>query len=395
MGRDSEAVSGGLLQFPRRSIRRWAVLAATLLSIGLFLAWAAAAQGQQGGSGGSCPPGCAFICLYPDPECGCYGYCRCENSTPAPTPTPSMSCGRTCFCYRYVRKCSWGGCPDPWLGQMREIIQVVDCSSGDVIREEVVSEAPCGSCRLRRDCNQPGACTPTPQRFTTPTPAPTPRACDCPGPQEIFFDPSYSLFHYPPHPIVIGQGGSGVTVRVQVTIPDWILRRFYREPRRVCLPGTPEPGGIACTTEDGRPGHIEWRHGECQPCGDSSCQGGCPSGMCFVPYCTSEDERYAEYATGGTIRLSLRQSSIDWILGELASRYPGARVYQAVWESPARVVGTYDAGGATVAILEAHFPVRDPGYYDVQAVIATNKRTLTWTSNNPLSVYLKDTSIIR
>jgi hypothetical protein len=275
------------------------------------------------------------------------------------------------------------------------IHQLVDCQSGAVIREVVASEAPCGSCRLRRDCRQPGACTPTPQRFVTPTPAPTPRPCDCPGPQEILGDPAYRLFQDPPHPVVVGQGGSGVTVRVQVTIPDWILRRWHREPKKVCLPGTPEPGGIACTTEDGRPGHIEWRHGECQSCGDPSCQGGCPSGMCFVPYCASEDERYAEYATGGTIRLSLRPSSIDWIQGELAARYPGARVYQAVWESPARVAGLYDVGGATAAILEARFPVRDPGYYDVQVVVATNKRILTWTSPDPVSAYLKDTSIIR
>lgn len=95
------------------------------------------------------------------------------------------------------------------------------------------------------------------------------------------------------------------------------------------------------------------------------------------------------------IRLSLRQSSVDWIQTELATRYPGARVYQREWQSPARPVGVYDLGNATSVTLEAHFPVRDPGYYDVSAIISTNKRTLTYQPAQPVSAYLIDTSIIR
>jgi len=372
--------------------KRWAIAAGIILSLVV-----AALVLAQGGGSSVCPPGCTFVCVQPMPDCGCYGYCDCPPAgTPVPTPTPAPGPGRWCARYRY--QCDWQ-CSDYALGQLNLYYEIVDCVTGQEKATLLVSTAPCGSCRRLRDCRVPGACTPTPPRWQTPTPRPTatPPPCSCPTPQEILGTPSYQAAQWPPYPIVVGQGGSGITVRLTVTLPDWVLRQWRQESRQVCVPGAAGPGQTACTMPDGRPGHSEWRDGECVDCGsDNPCRGvnGCGN-QCWSPFCASWDETYAEYATGGTIRLQLRQSSIDWIQSELATRYPGAHVYQATWEAQARVIATYDLGNATACVLEAYFPVRDPGYYDVSAVIATSKRTLTYQSPQPVSAYLIDTSIIR
>ncbi len=362
--------------------RRYAVMGTFMM---ILFSAVLLAQAQGGGSNNPCPPGCTFVCTIPDPQCGCYGYCSCSGGqgTLAPTPTPApVGTPDSRLCYRTTYYCSWS-CPDPAQGQLKTMHEYIDCVTGELLYGVVVSTGECGSCRLLRDCRQPGACTPTPVR-ATPTPGPTPTAepCGCPGPQEILGTPSYNMSQFPPYPIVVGQGGQGITIRLSVTIPDWILRKSHKEIRRVCVEGDPAPGQEACTMPDGTPGHWEWRDHEWR------------NGQC-VPFCASHDESYPEYATGGTIRLQLRQSSIQWIQSELAARYPGARVYQAMWERPARVIATYDAGNATIAVLEAYFPVRDPGYYDVSAVISTNKRTLTYVSLDPARAYLIDTTIIR
>ena len=368
------------------------------LVLSLIAVVVAFAQGST-----SCPEGCTFVCVIPDPGgCGCYGYCNCPppSGTPVPTATPAHD-PHYDVCYRYSYRCEWD-CSDLAQGRLKTIFQYVDCQSGEVQYEYVEYAAPCGSCRRPRDCYQPGVCTPTPPRVT-PTPprvTPTPIPCSCPGPQEILSEPAYQMYQSPPYPIVVGQGGSGITVRIAVTIPDWTLRQWRQESRQVtvCVLGTPAPGQTACTTADGRAGHLEqvWRDGECVDCSGGPCRGvnGCGN-QCWSPYCTSWDEHYPEYAVGGTIRLRLRQSSVDWIQTELATRYPGARVYQRDWQAPARAVGAYDLGNATLVVLESYFPVRDPGFYDVSAVISTTKRTLTYQPDWPVSAYLVDTSIIR
>lgn len=380
-------------------MRKWwlAIVGAGALS--LVIAVLTLAQSSGGSS--SCPEGCTFVCVapLPPPDCGCYGYCNCPPGTPAPTATPMPGPGG--YCIRYEYRCNWS-CSDLAQGSLDTYLFYVDCETGVSKQEVLLFSAPCGSCRRPRDCRVPGACTPTPPR-TTPTPRPTatPIPCTCPGPQEFLGTPAYRTTQNPPYPIVVGQGGSGITVRVVVTIPDWTLRQWRQETRlvAVCVPGTPRPGQTACTLPNGAPGHYEQqqRDGECVDCGSTDpCRGvnGCGN-QCWSPFCTSWDEHYPEYATGGTIRLQLRQSSIDWIQTELATRYPGAHVYQATWQAPARVVATYDTGSATVCVLEAYFPVRDPGYYDVTAIINTTKRTLTYTAPQPVSAYLIDTTIIR
>ncbi len=374
-------------------MKRWLAIPG---AAAILLILAALVLAQSGG-GSVCPPNCTFVCVVPAPDCGCYGYCNCPpQGTPVPTPTPARDPRYYELCYRYTYRCDWS-CSDLAQGKLQTVFQYVECTTGEVLWEGVDSVAPCGSCRRLRDCHQPGACTPTPVR-TTPTPYPTatPPPCSCPGPQEILGTPSYQMSQNPPYPIVVGQGGSGITVRVAVTIPDWTLRQWRQESRLVCVPGAAGPGQTACTLADGSPGHHEWRDGECVDCGGGPCRGvnGCGN-KCWSPFCASWDEHYPEYATGGVIRLQLRQSSIDWIQTELATRYPGAHVYQATWQAQARVVATYDTGNATVCILEAHFPVRDPGYYDVSAIISTTKRTLTYVPPQPVSAYLIDTTIIR
>ncbi len=369
--------------------RAWFLWFLFLLIPALFVRLA---QAQSG-----CPEGCTFVCVQPTADCGCYGYCICSEGTPPPTATPIHD-PHYDVCYQYTYRCDWS-CTDLALGELKKIFRYVDCVTGGTLFESVEEVYPCGACRRTRDCYQPGACTPTPARTTpTPGPTPTPEPCGCPGPQEILGTPSYQVYQTPPHPVVVGQGGSGITVRVVVTLPDWTLRQWRREPRLICVPGAAGPGQTACTLINGQPGHMERRDGECsgQSC-PVICQGinGCAAGVCWMPFCTSWDERYPEYATGGTISLRLRQSSIDWIRTELATRYPGARVYQQSWQTSARVVAAYDTGSATVCVLEAYFPVRDPGYYDISATVTSTKRVLTIVSQRPASAYLIDSSIIR
>lgn len=369
-------------------MRRWWWVIGTA---GVILVVTAVAL-AQGGS--SCPEGCTFVPTHCNPgTCVCYGYCYCPppQGTPPPTATPVRYYD---WCYRYDRLCVWS-CDDLAQGKYSEYRVYVDCDTGDVIGENLLYSAPCGSCRRPRDCRVPGACTPTPVR-ATPTPAPTatPLPCSCPGPQKIFGTPSYQPGQAPLYPVVVGQGGSGITVRIAVTLPDWTLRQWRRKTRQVCMPGE---GPFPCSLGDGSIGHFEWRDGECVSCGaDDPCRGVSLCGdLCFRPFCESWDEYYPEYASGAIVQLQLRHSSIDWIQTELATRYPGARVYQPAWQAQARVVATYDTGSATTCVLEAHFPVRDPGYYDVSATIVTTERTLTYVSPDPVTAYLIDTTIIR
>jgi hypothetical protein len=83
--------------------------------------------------------------------------------------------------------------------------------------------------------------------------------------------------------------------------------------------------------------------------------------------CVRVTETYVDRLANIGVSMNLAQSSIDWITGELAAKYPGARVFQADWNL---FPGTAGAGGFIADNTGFSYQwnslqTRDPGRYIV------------------------------
>jgi hypothetical protein len=96
----------------------------------------------------------------------------------------------------------------------------------------------------------------------------------------------------------------------------------------------------------------------------------------------------------------LHETSREWILTNLASKYPGAEVRHPEWS--VRCYGDPILTANKRCILDAtvHFPFEDPGWYDAsmhgrtQGTQFTPPRSFSWVKPEPQPVYLLDTSLM-
>jgi hypothetical protein len=121
---------------------------------------------------------------------------------------------------------------------------------------------------------------------------------------------------------------------------------------------------------------------ECQFVGgtvtDSACQNnpGWKNKKIFAG-CETKTETYTDQIAFATIDADLSPASIRWITTDLASKYPGAHVYQAHWSlwpgrSPSQ--GGLAGDGASLSVVYANLPLADPGTYGVQIQGRTTAR---------------------
>ncbi len=230
---------------------------------------------------------------------------------------------------------------------------------------------------------------PTPNPRRNPRPTPPPSADQCPPPEVVRAPPAIEpLISRPPYPVVVGQDPErlGVIYEMTVRVPPVIYRRWERDPD-ICVPvpdadqdGRPDRGGSCWTTIGDPP--VTWP-GDLRPGG-----------------CRLVEERYADPIDGeGLLMMTLRPSSREWIEGELAQRYPGARVRMPEIRLP--ITGASEILEDKTCILRASVnpkPV-DPGIYDVEFIF--------YTSGTPVSdpievrrrieqkVWLMESTIVR
>lgn len=182
----------------------------------------------------------------------------------------------------------------------------------------------------------------------------------------------------------------GIRYEIEVRIPPVLYRRYEKEPDR-CVPvpdadqdGKPDRDG-SCRTTIGDP-PVSWP-GDLQP------------GSCRLV-----EERYPEPISGqGLLAMILRDSSRAWIQGELAARYPGARVRQPEIRLPVSGQGRILGDGTFVLAAVVNPRPVDPGYYDVSIVFNTDgtpvssPRPIVWRTpaDRPQPVYLLETTLVR
>jgi hypothetical protein len=165
----------------------------------------------------------------------------------------------------------------------------------------------------------------------------------------------------PPYPVVVGQDPDrkGVIYRLVVRIPPVIFRRYEKEPD-VCVPvpdangdGKPDRSG-SCWTQIGDP-PVRWP-------GDLKAGG-----------CRLVEERYPDPVAGdGRLEMILSPSSRAWIEGELAARYPGARVRMPEIRMPIRGQGEILADKTFLLKAEVNPKPVDPGIYRVEFLFRTS-----------------------
>jgi hypothetical protein len=191
---------------------------------------------------------------------------------------------------------------------------------------------------------------------------------------------------------VVGQDPKreGIVYEIEVRIPPVILRRYEKEPDR-CEPvpdadgdGKPDRSG-SCWTQIGDP-PVRWP-GDLKP------------GECRLV-----EERYPEPVEGqGALAMILRKSSIEWIQGELAARYPGARVRMPRILVPIQGQGTVLGDKTFVLTARVNPKPVDPGFYDVEIAFNTSgtpvtaPRRIEWRTppDRPQPVYLLETTLVR
>jgi hypothetical protein len=99
----------------------------------------------------------------------------------------------------------------------------------------------------------------------------------------------------------------------------------------------------------------------------------------------------AKIVSFSLVKVQLAQSSMAWINGELARKYPGAQVkgsYPII--PPYQISGL----GASQAQLALHLAPLDPGYYEI-SVQATQEDGQTATATLRVPVYLMESTIIQ
>jgi hypothetical protein len=188
-------------------------------------------------------------------------------------------------------------------------------------------------------------------------------ADSCPAPEVIRESPParVEIESLPPYPVVVGQDPDrkGVIYRLVVRVSPAIFRCYEKEPD-VCVPvpdangdGKPDRSG-SCWTQIGDP-PVRWP-------GDLKAGG-----------CRLVEERYPDPVAGdGRLEMILSPSSHAWIEGELAARYPGARVRMPEIRMPIRGQGEILADKTFVLRAEVNPKPVDPGIYRVEFLFRTS-----------------------
>lgn len=198
--------------------------------------------------------------------------------------------------------------------------------------------------------------------------------------------PRYQVERFAPgNPVVVGQDptGRGVDVRVRTTLPPIIV--LFNNSLRV-------PGEQVCT----------WvGQGQGGGCGNWGGKTNYSAG--FQPWmvddpdwglveeehwiCVRETKTYQDKIWLLTVQARLTDESISWIeSGDLQGRYPGARVYRALWPlwpgyPPA--VNQMAPDGSSFLLQWERLPLRDPGRYRV--VVAGQTSGTPYTAPRALS----------
>lgn len=183
----------------------------------------------------------------------------------------------------------------------------------------------------------------------------------CPAPEVVRAPPQIEpLVSKPPNPVVVGQDPErkGVIYELTVRVPPVIYRRYEKEPDR-CEPvpdangdGKPDRSGN-CTTTIGDP-PVSWP-GDLKP------------GECRLI-----EERYPDPIAGdGLLVMILSPESRAWIQGELAARYPGARVRQPEIRMPIRGEGSLTGDKTFILTAVVNPKPVDPGVYQVEFLFRT------------------------
>jgi hypothetical protein len=243
-----------------------------------------------------------------------------------------------------------------------------------------------GTCRnglLGDNQSTPSPSNGTPGPQPTPNPTDTPEAEDCPLNLRVSQQPPTLKAGKigPEHPVVVGQDPTkrGVDVSASIVIHPVIVK--YDVPK--------------------------YEH-ECQfvdgTVTDSACQNnpGWKNKKIFAG-CETKTETYTDQIAFATIDADLSPASIRWITTDLASKYPGAHVYQAHWSlwpgrSPSQ--GGLAGDGASLSVVYANLPLADPGTYGVQ--IQGRTTGTPYTAPRPfaftypdLQVHLLESTIIK
>ena len=190
---------------------------------------------------------------------------------------------------------------------------------------------------------------PTNTPFVPPTPAPPPTRppepppANCPPMDISQGDAKLTLSDAPGHPVVIGQDKTKRGVDLCVTVSNPPVIKTYWTWESECL-------------------REVWDEGEPGVEGDEE-------KVCVEErwYCDEHQEVYPDPIVMDTVNMGMTLSgdSIAWIEGELARRYPGARVINGSfnrlappggWNAGLRADGTFTLGGC-----KRRIPVEDPG----------------------------------
>lgn len=179
----------------------------------------------------------------------------------------------------------------------------------------------------------------------------------------------------PVRAITVGQDPEkrGADLEISVTVPPVVVT--YQRPRveirtrTVCQGyGSPQPGMNECTPNVRRPGrYYYWTEEQyeeriCEP----------------VREVHQDPIRYVD------AWLELAESSRRWITGELAQRYPGARVYQgSMWLEPL----TSPYGRTSWTHTWERLQLRDPGYWNIMVFGYT--QGTPWTDPRPIGSLLE------
>lgn len=209
------------------------------------------------------------------------------------------------------------------------------------------------------------------------SPAPSSDSCPAPSAVQAEIRASGELMA-PPYPVVVGQdsGRRGADLRWRVEIPP-VIYTWYQEvvvaTRTVCAydptgtsKGCPAPGAQYDKVIGSA---IGWRTfmGEGAGARYWRVRGGEPEINC-VKHVEVYTDRLAWVRTSA----SLTESSREWILSELATSYPGARLYQPQWMWLPPVSGNALASGTFLwEWIQSGIAFRDPGEYEQNVTGAT------------------------
>lgn len=236
----------------------------------------------------------------------------------------------------------------------------------------------------------PGTSTPIPPTATPPPTVTPPPDITCPADVIQQAPPrAEKIGAFPPNPVVKGQGGQGLTITFRaISFP--VVRHWWERVDNSHWACVHVESGFE---DDGRygvsPCNEGWEGWETRYITDVKCE----ERIQIIPD-PIRVETFQAHAR-------LRESSKQWIEGELQQRYPGAKVRKPNWDVPGQVQSNgCAANGQCVLVVTAYFPFEDPGWYDIRAegrtagTSYTPPRTFQYQSNQPQAVYLMDSTLL-